>query len=113
MYPKNIINENTTVLPIEEVFEPVIWHPLSYYINGGVDISNESKLNDTPEYDGSEDELPDVFTSPDVLGQPFYDPRISPFDVAEVIGVETYNEAVSVAQTPTVTAPTSTLSETE
>lgn len=89
------------VLPSIDLEDAPVWRPLSYYISGGIDVSGKATLlNGTPEYDGKQDENPDVFDSSEVLGQPLYDPRISGFDIAEELGVNSYLEATSALQTP-------------
>lgn len=92
MYPvRNIVVSDVDFVGVIDFDSQ--WHPLSYYVRGGLDISGtQLSLNNPVEYDGEMSENPDVYNSSDV-GQPFYDPRISGFDVAERLGVDSYNAA--------------------
>lgn len=101
MYTKDVAADYPALSESTSFVTEDIWHPLSYYISGGIDLDgSHTRLDATPEYDGERDDSPDVFSSSEVLGQPLYDPRFSPFDMAETIGVSSYREAVDALKAP-------------
>lgn len=73
---------------------PNSYHPFSYFVLGGIDISGESTaLTGNCESDSSGD-----LTS--ATGAGFgYDPRLSGFDIAEAAGTASYEEVRKMAQT--------------
>lgn len=71
---------------------PNDYHPFSYYVLGGIDISGEStSLSGNPESDESGD-----LTSATDAGYG-YDPRISGFDIAEAAGNDAYKQVREMA----------------
>lgn len=68
------------------------YHPFSYYVLGGIDISGEATmLSGNPESDESGD-----LTSATDAGYG-YDPRISGFDIAEAAGNDAYKQVREMA----------------
>lgn len=81
---------------IESGFEfiPNGYHPFSYYVLGGIDISGEATaLNGNAESDDSSD-----LTTAVNAGYG-YDPRLSGFDIAEAAGKDVYEQAREMAKT--------------
>lgn len=65
------------------------YHPLSYFVLGGIDVSGEA----LQEVGGVMSES-DSEASFGVPVDPLCDPRTSPFDVAEIYGIESYENAL-------------------
>lgn len=81
---------------IESGFEfvPNGYHPFSYYVLGGIDISGEATaLNGNAE----SDDAGDLTTA--VNAGYGYDPRLSGFDIAEAAGADAYEQVREMAKT--------------
>lgn len=69
------------------------FHPISYYLNGGLDLTNQELRNDAKVLYDSEDEV-----TPDEQGEissaAMCDPRVSFFDMVEQFGKEAAEQAV-------------------
>lgn len=109
MYKIGVLTSSTR-FPSISFEDSIQWRPLSYYVLGGIDLDGVSDLNNNVEYDGDIDETPEVYNSPDV-GQPFFDPRISGFDIAEKLGVDSYNAAMDELASPKADSSSEPLSE--
>lgn len=75
-------------------FVPNGYHPFSYYVLGGIDITGQATaLNGNAESDDAGD-----MTRVDGAGFG-YDPRLSGFDIAEAAGADSYEQAREMART--------------
>lgn len=84
------------------------YHPFSYYVLGGIDLTGDSTtLNGNAESDDSGDMEK---ASGAGLG---YDPRISGFDIAEQAGNDSYEEAREMAKAARVSSQSESSSQTE
>lgn len=84
---KGFINDNVGTFPKCESKSTTKFHPFSYYVDGGLDLTNtETDLSAKIEFD-TDEELE--------FGATAYgcDPRISMFDVAEQFGIQAAEQA--------------------
>jgi hypothetical protein len=110
-FQKNIIVEDSTKkgsLGNSFEFEVNGYHPFSYYVLGGIDLSGDAtSLNGNAESDDDSD------LSSAVGAGYGYDPRISGFDIAEAAGTDSYQEARELAKTSNASSSDADTSETE
>lgn len=93
-----------------EIDKTSVYHPLTYYIDGGVDLTGEALKKDAHvEYDDEKSTTPKVTKSKDgtmdygaIDSCALCDPRISHFDIVEQLGAENAQKAFAEMETPLV-----------
>lgn len=89
---EDVVNSHGSMNGFE--FVPYGYHPFSYYVLGGIDVSGQATaLNGNAEPDDAGD-----MTRADGAGYG-YDPRLSGFDIAEAAGRDAYEQAREMAKT--------------
>lgn len=74
---------NVGSLPKESIVEPKgVFHPLSYYLNGGIDLTGE-ELDKSAEVEYDSDEDLSELRAEGAMAVPYGDPRESKFSLIE------------------------------
>lgn len=104
---RHICNKKPISLPVEsccDINTTEIYHPLSYYLNGGIDLVGDALDKSAEvEYD-NEEEVKELVTA-GAMSVPYGDPRESKFTLVERYGVEAAKKAATKSASPTTMEP--------